>query len=413
MNCKNSELVRRSGFYAAIAAFSLLAGCGGGDGGGGDTTGATAGGPPVDYTYRVPGSKPDGWTVADAAALGMSVELLEEMINAIGDGEYPIADSVSIAYRGRLVLDETLRTRLDEFDGWVGNTDPAMHAQFSVSKSVAGILTGIAIDQGVIGGVDTAFLSLFDYPGYQNWDERKNDITVGDVLTMRLGFEWDEWDPPYFDPDNMLLEFYDRETDYAKGLLDLPLVAGPGEQYAYNTVASVSLGQAIENAGPLTLIDFGTTFLAVPLQIGELEVRETPTGLPDLGSGLYLVTRDMLKFGQLFADGGVWNGQRIVSEQWVGASTLAHVELRWLEPEAWDWQVDGYGYQWWTGYFEFDGRRLASYAARGYGQQVLMVIPELELVVAVNSHGYEETAEQANQVFALIARFIIPAVPAG
>ncbi|MDH4015616.1 MAG: hypothetical protein OEU33_16395, partial [Chromatiales bacterium] len=87
MNCKNSELVRRSGFYAAIAAFSLLAGCGGGDGGGGDTTGATAGGPPVDYTYRVPGSKPDGWTVADAAALGMSVELLEEMINAIGDGE--------------------------------------------------------------------------------------------------------------------------------------------------------------------------------------------------------------------------------------------------------------------------------------------------------------------------------------
>ncbi|PLX57410.1 MAG: hypothetical protein C0629_02440 [Chromatiales bacterium] len=210
-----------------------------------------------------------------------------------------------------------------------------------------------------------------------------------------------------------LLRKRGQGRDLAQGLLDLPLVAGPGEQYAYNTVASVSLGQAIENAGPLTLIDFGTTFLAVPLQIGELEVRETPTGLPDLGSGLYLVTRDMLKFGQLFADGGVWNGQRIVSEQWVGASTLAHVELRWLEPEAWDWQVDGYGYQWWTGYFEFDGRRLASYAARGYGQQVLMVIPELELVVAVNSHGYEETAEQANQVFALIARFIIPAVPAG
>ena len=118
----------------------------------------------------------------------------------------------------------------------------------------------------------------------------------------------------------------------------------------------------------------------------------------------------MLKFGQLYADVGVWNGQRIVSKQWVEASTLARIEQGWLEPEAWDWQVDGYGYQWWTGYFDYEGRRLASYAARGYGQQILIVVPGLELVVAANSHGYEETAEQSNQVFALIARFVLPAV---
>jgi len=118
----------------------------------------------------------------------------------------------------------------------------------------------------------------------------------------------------------------------------------------------------------------------------------------------------MLKFGQLYADVGVWNGQRIVSKQWVEASTLARIEQGWLEPEAWDWQVDGYGYQWWTGYFDYEGRRLASYAARGYGQQILIVVPGLELVVAVNSHGYAEPVEQSNQVFALIARFVLPAV---
>ena len=182
------------------------------------------------------------------------------------------------------------------------------------------------------------------------------------------------------------------------------------------TVAVVGLGAlgcaiadhlARAGVGPLTLIDFGTTFLAVPLKIGELEVRETPTGLPDLGSGLYLVTRDMLKFGQLFADGGVWNGQRIVSEQWVGASTLAHVELGWLEPEAWDWQVDGYGYQWWI----IDAGPHTYDPAWGHGGQQIAVLPEMDMVIVVTADplfgdhgGGGWSLEKAN--LNLVANFI-------
>ncbi len=74
------------------------------------------------------------------------------------------------------------------------------------------------------------------------------DITLEDVLTMRLGLEWNEWDPPCELPDNQLFRFHDNHHDYSKGLLDLPLAHSPGEQFAYNTIASTSLGQALENS---------------------------------------------------------------------------------------------------------------------------------------------------------------------
>ena len=74
-----------------------------------------------------------------------------------------------------------------------------------------------------------------------------------------------------------------------------------------------------------------------------------------------------------------------------------------------DWQMTGYGYQWWLGHFEFEGRQLDTFAAWGFGQQWLMVIPELQLVVAVNSKAWEERPDQTNQVFSLIKRFLLPA----
>jgi CubicO group peptidase (beta-lactamase class C family) len=227
---------------------------------------------------------------------------------------------------------------------------------------------------------------------------------------MRLGLEWNEWDPDYSEPDNQLLTFYDEHTDYTKALLDLPMAAEPGSTFAYNTVASVSLGQAIENRAPLSLIDYGGAFLLAPLGISNIEVFLTPTGLPDLGRGLFLTTRDMLKFGQLYMDGGLWNGERLVSSDWVSASLTPYTAIGWSEGEPMGWEIEGYGYQWWLGYFDIEGRRLDTFAAWGHGEQWIMAIPELQLVVAINSHAWEGGRAETNQVFDLMRRFIIPAV---
>jgi len=396
-----SEQKNRLSLLSTSLLLMLLSACGGGGSSGG-------GEPATGYTYQPPANMGDGWTVSDAGSQGMSVQRLEDMMDAIGRGEFPIIDSIAIASQGALVFDETIRTHLDDKDSWVDNGDLSMHAQFSASKSVASILVGIAVDLGDIGGVDVPYLSLFDYPGYDNWDERKNQITLEHVLTMRLGLQWDEWNPSYSDPNNALIHFYNQNHDYSKGLLDLPMDADPGSRYAYNTIATVSLGQAVQNRSPLTYADFLNTYLLDPLRITRVNFTETPTGLPDLGGGLYMYSRDMVKFGQMYMDDGRWNGQQIVSSEWVAASIQAYTDLAWSEPETRDWQVDGYGYQWWTGYFEHGGQVLRSFAALGYGQQLVMVIPELELLIAVNSSGYEELPEQGNQVYDLIDRFLLP-----
>jgi CubicO group peptidase (beta-lactamase class C family) len=388
--------------------FMLLSACGGGSDSSSNPSTGSSGGAATSYTYQQPANIGDGWTVGAAGDHGMSVQRLEDMMDAIGNGEYPIIDTIAVASQGTLVFEETIRTQLDEKDSWVDNGDLSMHAQFSASKSIASILVGIAIDLADISSVDVPYLSLFDYPSYENWDERKNQIRLEHVLTMRTGLQWDEWNPSYSDPNNALIDFYNQNHDYSKGLLDLPLVADPGSKYAYNTIATVSLGQAIQNRGPLTYGDFFNTYLLDPLQITQIKFTETPTGLPDLGGGLYLYSRDMVKFGQVYMDDGQWNGQQIVSSEWVAASIQSYTDLGWSEPETRDWQVDGYGYQWWIGHFEHNGQVLPTYAALGYGQQLMMVIPDLELVIAVNSSGYEELPEQRNQVYELIDRFLLP-----
>lgn len=388
--------------------FIVLAGCGGSSSNPGDGSG---GGSPPAYNYEPPADTGDGWSVGNAGDFGLSVERLEGMMDAIGSGEFPIIDSIAIASQGTLVFDETIRTRLDEKDSWVANNDLSLHAQFSASKSIASILVGIAIERGYIDSVEVPYLSLFDYPGYENWDERKSLITLHDVLTMRLGLEWDEWNPSYSDPDNALIAFLNQHHDYSKALLDLPMDADPGTSYAYNTVATISLGQAIQNRAPLALADFLSTFLLEPLQISQVRYTQTPTGLPDLGGGLYLYSRDMAKFGQMYMDEGRWNGQQIVSNDWVVVSTQSYTDIGWSEPATRDWQIEGYGYQWWLGHFESGGQQLPTFAALGYGQQLVMVIPNSGLVIAVNSKGYEELADQRNQVYRLITRYILPTSP--
>lgn len=394
-------------FYGLIL---LAPACGGGSSGGDAPPGPPPPSPPAGFVYEVPEDRGDTWSVAHASTQSVDVEALEAMMDAVlGDG-FDVIDSIAIARGGQLIFDETIRTELADNDAEVDNTELAMHAQFSVSKSITSLVVGIAIDEGYIAGVDVPYLGLFPYTEYENWDGRKNDITLEHVLTMQLGLQWNEFDPPYTSPDNQWNRFYFNEHDFAKALLDLPMAADPGTEFAYNTAATVSLGQAVENSVPLVLDDFGITELFFPLGITEIEVTRTPTGLANGGGGFYLRTRDAAKFGQLLLNDGTWNGERIVSSAWLAASLAPQTAMAWADPGQWDWQVAGYGYQWWTGFYEHEGATVDTWVAWGYGGQWVVAMPSLDLVVAVNSNGYGGGDTALNQAHALIARHILPAL---
>lgn len=372
-------------------------------------SGTPDGGDPASYEYRQPVANGDTWATGHAADEHMEVARIEAMMDAIRGGQYPYIDAIAVARNGRLVLDETLRTGTDSEDARVGNTDPRMHAQFSTIKSITAIAVGIAIERGYLPDVDAPYLDFFAYSSYDNWDERKNDITLGHVLAMRTGLDWNEWDPPYTSPENQLIRFYDEAHDYARALLDLPLAADPGTAFAYNTAATISLAQAIENRAPLTFVDFGLSELIAPLGISDVEFLATPTGLPNAGGGFYFHTRDMVKFGQLALDGGTWNGARIVNAAWIADMLTIHTPVGWAEPESHDWKLDGYGYQWWLGHYEQGDEILDAPAMWGFGGQWVVIVPDRQLVVAINSHGYDDSDEALRQAHALINDYLLPA----
>jgi CubicO group peptidase (beta-lactamase class C family) len=397
-----TDKLARFAFYCLILAAPA---CGGGSGGAAAPVAQPAG-----FEYRVPAERGDTWSVANAASQGVDESALEAMMDGILGGDFDVIDSIAIARGGKLVLDETIRTELAANDSDVSNTNPAIHAQFSVSKSITSLVVGIAIDEGYIGGVDVPYLGLFPYTDYANWDERKNDMTLQHVLAMQLGLRWNEWDPPYTSTENQWNRFYTSEHDFAKALLDLPLIADPGNEFAYNTAATVSLGQAVENVVPMSLIDFGLNELMLPLGITEIEVTRTPTGLPNGGGGFFLRTRDAAKFGQLLLNDGTWNGETIVSSEWLAESVVPRTAISWPDPSQWDWQVTGYGYQWWTGYYESGDAIVESIVAWGFGGQWVIALPSLDLVVAINSDGYDGGDAALNQAHALVALHILPAL---
>jgi hypothetical protein len=119
----------RCGLVFTILVFVVVSGCGGGSSGAPNPNDGNSGDSAASYTYHPPTDINDGWTVGSADDHGLSVQRLEEMMEAIDRGEYPIIDSIGIASQGILVFDETIRTRLDEMDDRVDNSDLSMHAQ--------------------------------------------------------------------------------------------------------------------------------------------------------------------------------------------------------------------------------------------------------------------------------------------
>ena len=244
-----------------ILTFFLLAACGGG--------GSSGGGPVVDtpdrrvFTYIKPADNGDGWATAELADEGFDTDKIDALMDLVLNQDYPNIDSIAIVRNNRLVFYWWELRELTQFDNWVRNTDRERHILHSTSKTFTSALVGIAIDQGHIASTQVPFYDLFNYASYDNWDSRKADMTLEDALTMRLGLEWDEWALPYSDPNNQLAQLNNGNTDWAKALLDLPMVANPGSSYVYNTAATNAIGQAVQNAVgmPLTSLPTQTSFI--------------------------------------------------------------------------------------------------------------------------------------------------------
>jgi CubicO group peptidase (beta-lactamase class C family) len=247
-----------------------------------------------------------------------------------------------------------------------------VHSLQSVTKSITSAALGAAIAQGMISGTEAPLLSFFQDYDLSGVDPRLGNATLDDLLTMRSGIEWHEQDRP-LDETNTTLQL-ERSQDWIQFTLDQPMDAEPGQKWAYNSGGSHLMSGVVKQASGQFVDTFSEDYLFGPLGIEEYHWKKTPRGYPDTEGGLYLEAEDLAKIGWLFLNDGVWDGERILPEGWVAASTA--IQVADVNPQGW-----GYGYQWWR----LDREGTEIWAGLGFGGQFLLVMPQHDMVGVVNS----------------------------
>ncbi|HYL85388.1 MAG TPA: serine hydrolase [Candidatus Angelobacter sp.] len=349
----------------------------------------------VQSTSPRPGE--DGWPTATAASAGLSATRLQAMEAAIRGGEFKKIGSILIARHGKLVYESF-------FDG---SDASALRDTRSATKSVTDILVGIAIDKRLLSGVDASILSFFpDKQPVQNLDPRKAKITVEDFLTMSSLLECD--DDNNFSRGNEE-RMYVME-DWIQFTLDLPIkgfapwVKKPkdsayGRSFSYCTAGVSTLSGVLERATKMPVPEFAMKNLFAPLGIQKVDWKFSSLGLAQTGGGLGFQSRDLVKFGQLYLNGGVWNGSRIVPESWVKISTQPHARVE-------DQEQTEYGYLWWLKKFKSGEKSYSAYCMLGNGGNKVAVFPELDMVAVLTSTNYN-TRGMHEQTERLLTEYIL------
>ena len=261
------------------------------------------------------------------------------------------------------------------------------HGTASCGKGITSALVGIAIREGYIDGVDQKVLDFFPDHAAAQSDPLKQAMTVEHLLTMTSGIDWPESAASYSSPRNIMNQMM-RSHDWAGFVLDRPMAARPGVVFSYSSGVSHLLSAIIQEATGTRTFSFARTHLFEPLGISRVRWPSDPHGIAFGAGGLWMTARDMAKIGQLYLQGGVWNGKQIVPAEWVEASVTQQVNAHGPAPY--------YGYQWWV-------RSDGTFAAHGYRGQRIFVVPDLEMVVVF-------TADiPGNAPSVILATFIRPA----
>jgi len=277
----------------------------------------------------------------------------------------------------------------------------------SATKSITSALVGIAVEQGCLSSLDQRMIDFFPELADQITDPRKEQITIRQMLQMRAGYPFEETDPAYFEAL--------WTGDYVRRIVEFPLVSDPGTQWAYSNLTTHWLGVIVARACGTDLRSFAQEHLFTPLGIQPFDWY----WLQDL-DGYYIgpwemqfTARDLAKFGLLYLNEGEFEGEQIVSSDWVRESLRSYSEGLYSDLDDRLWGAGrylkdvGYGYQWWSAssgdhHFNF---------AWGHGGQLIFLLDEFDMVVVVAADPFyaqhdEESWSHELAHINLVSRFI-------
>lgn len=357
-------------------------------------------------TCGIPLPRSDGWAVAFGAEDTLvDRTALCAMADRIGASPDIHIHAVVVARNSKLVFEQYFRGDEEIPDRWLGHSvetiafdADTLHNMKSVSKSVASLAFGIALDRGLIRGLDVPIFDFF--PELTDLRSAEKDrIQLVHALTMSMGLKWEEATPATGDFANDEARM-NMAGDPCRYVLSLPVTAPAGQRFFYNTGTLSLISGIVHKATGMPLDEFAREALFEPLGIKAEWARVR--GETDAGGGLRMRPRDMAKIGQLVLAGGCWNSRQIVSKAWIDASTSFKIKAT---------DNQSYGYLWWLGRVRVNDEMIDWVGALGRGGQSIRIVPARDLVVAVTAGYYDDYSPHAFHVQFGVFRDVVRAIP--
>ncbi len=322
--------------------------------------------------------------------------LLIQMDSTIISGKYEHITSVLIAQKGEVIFENYYN----------GANQNSLHNTRSATKTMATLLTGIALKNGHINSEkDKIFKYLQHKLPVENPDVRKEAITLEDLLTMSSILECNDYNS--FSRGNEE-RMYIIE-DWASFFMDLPIRSYPfepkpaeqpyGRAFSYCSAGAATMAEIIQSAVGMDLDVFAKKHLFQPLGIEDYKLDHNPEGILNTAGGSNYRSRDFLKLIQMCLNNGRWNKEQIVPESWLKKATSPKVSV--------DEGVD-YGYLFWLKSFGKDTLYPAFYMS-GNGGQKILALPSLNLSVVITTTNYGNRKAHAYSD-ELMNTFIVPAI---
>ncbi len=334
--------------------------------------------------YQPPQQRDDGWKTNNLNSTAHDVFLIEKFFSQLHTSQHQI-DSTLLVVDGQIVLEHYFAEQ---------NTDQ-QHDLRSVTKSIWSLLMGIAIDQGFIKNFnDSIFKYLKSHQVKKNNHPSKQNITIKHLLTMSSGLDCDDWDDKSKGQEDRVY----KKKDWIQYTIDLPLINEPGAASHYCSMGVVLAAEIISQASGMEIDVFAEKFLFKPLGISNLSWNHTSKRKHLLTSGkrLYMTTRDLAKVGQLILQNGQWQGQKIVSSDWIKQATGSQTKLASMD----------YGFLWWQIPFVVNKQKQMAITATGNGGQYLFIFPALNVVAVFTGSAYN--SPQDKLPFAVVKDIYLP-----
>ena len=326
-----------------------------------------------------------GWTVSDEKLNKERIQLLNRKI---AENRFRDITSIVVLKNEKLLLEE-----------YFSNSGrDSLQDTRSVGKSFASALMGIAMKDGYFKIEDQMLKEFYDLKQFKNYSPRKDSITLKSLLTMSSGFDGDDADEN--SPGNEE-NMYPTEN-WVKFALDLPITGNkPGEKWSYFTSGVVVTGDILDKKVPKGLQNYAEKKLFQPLGIIHYKWQLTPQQKPSLAGGLRMRALDFAKFGQLYKNNGLWNGQKLIDRSWIKKSFSNYFMN--------DKDFEGYGYLFWRKVYKVGTQNFEAYQSSGNGGNKIIIFTEIPVVMVITAKAYNKPYAHS-QVDKIVQDYVLPAI---